>query len=280
MTALLSTKLTLSLLGRRVNGFVRIDDNTANITADLGGVIPNAETLSMIADDGNGGLSYKGIAVGGSALNIDLTADRNVYVSTAGSDTAGDGSVGNPYATITKAVETIPYTHLNGFAFNVWLADGTYTVTGNITIPPVKSYGLDTNYITVQSVSGNKAACVVQNTTTAHSLFPLKSRCSLRNLTLKAKSVIVQLSHSRHSGAFPALYNCDVQVESYGTYVYGLFPSVSLSGMTFRAINNNPGAAFWCFGGNMAVNYTLDWNGFSPTNTEKYASNQGIIESY
>lgn len=60
-----------------------------------------------------------------------LTAHRAVYVSTAGSDSVGDGSEANPYATINKAISTIP-SNLNGYTARVYIAAGTYTE--NVTI--------------------------------------------------------------------------------------------------------------------------------------------------
>lgn len=54
-----------------------------------------------------------------------LTANRNVYVSTAGSDNVGDGSQANPYASINKALSTIPK-NLNGFNATIYVAGGIY----------------------------------------------------------------------------------------------------------------------------------------------------------
>lgn len=60
-----------------------------------------------------------------------LTASRTVYVSTSGSDSVGDGSAANPYATINKALSTIPK-NLNGFTATINVAAGTYA--GNASI--------------------------------------------------------------------------------------------------------------------------------------------------
>lgn len=54
-----------------------------------------------------------------------LTAHRTVYVATTGSNTTGDGSQTAPYATINKALSTIPK-NLNGFVATVNIAAGTY----------------------------------------------------------------------------------------------------------------------------------------------------------
>lgn len=60
-----------------------------------------------------------------------LTAHKVVYVSTAGSNSVGDGSAANPYATINKAISTIP-ANLNGYTARIYIAAGTYTE--NVTI--------------------------------------------------------------------------------------------------------------------------------------------------
>jgi hypothetical protein len=49
-----------------------------------------------------------------------------VYVSTAGSDTLGDGTAANPYATINKALSVFPK-NLNGYEAIINLAPGTYS---------------------------------------------------------------------------------------------------------------------------------------------------------
>lgn len=54
-----------------------------------------------------------------------LSASKYVYVSTTGSDTTGTGSQAAPYASITKALSTIPK-NLNGFTATVNIAAGTY----------------------------------------------------------------------------------------------------------------------------------------------------------
>lgn len=57
----------------------------------------------------------------------DIGLNRNVtlYVSTAGSDALGDGTAANPYATIMKAINSLPK-NLNGFDALINIATGTY----------------------------------------------------------------------------------------------------------------------------------------------------------
>lgn len=59
------------------------------------------------------------------AADVGLIAATTVYVSSSGSDSLGDGSSANPYATITKALSTLPK-NLNGFDATIYCATGTY----------------------------------------------------------------------------------------------------------------------------------------------------------
>lgn len=61
-----------------------------------------------------------------------LAADLELYVSVStGSDTTGDGSDLNPYASITKALDTISK-NLNGFVPKVYISGGIYLESINI----------------------------------------------------------------------------------------------------------------------------------------------------
>lgn len=74
--------------------------------------------------------SVVGTPVNAANLNamqdgIGLSANKNIYVATTGSDVAGTGSQANPYATINYALSTIPK-NLNGFTATIHVAAGTY----------------------------------------------------------------------------------------------------------------------------------------------------------
>lgn len=58
-------------------------------------------------------------------IGAGLSANKTIYVSGAGSDVLGDGSQTNPYATIQKAVNSLPK-NLNGFDASIHIAPGTY----------------------------------------------------------------------------------------------------------------------------------------------------------
>lgn len=63
--------------------------------------------------------------------DIGLNKTTTVYVSTAGSDALGDGSAANPYATITKALNSFSK-NLNGFGAIINVTSGRYEEDVNI----------------------------------------------------------------------------------------------------------------------------------------------------
>jgi len=77
-----------------------------------------------------------------STGRVRLTANLDVYVATTGSDTSGDGSSGNPWATIQHAVTYIATTiDLNGFAATVHVSAGTYAAGCAVNSPFVGDTG-------------------------------------------------------------------------------------------------------------------------------------------
>lgn len=92
---------------------------------------------------------------------VQLTADADIYVDPAGSDTTGDGSSGAPYATIFRAMEhvntLIPGTHL----ITINLSADTHTITQTINFTYPYSSNLewvgdveDVSSPTISSISG------------------------------------------------------------------------------------------------------------------------------
>lgn len=59
------------------------------------------------------------------ASDMGLSAHATIYVSNAGSDTLGNGSATNKYATIQKALNSLPR-NLNGYDATINIAAGTY----------------------------------------------------------------------------------------------------------------------------------------------------------
>jgi hypothetical protein len=64
-------------------------------------------------------------------VRSNLPENTNVYVSTSGSDTTGDGTSGNPYRTIGKALSSTPQ-NLGGFYLDIYIGQGTYTEDINV----------------------------------------------------------------------------------------------------------------------------------------------------
>lgn len=60
-----------------------------------------------------------------------LTENINIYVSTTGSDTTGDGTSIKPFRTIQYAIDTIPK-DLCGHTVRIYVANGTYSEVVNI----------------------------------------------------------------------------------------------------------------------------------------------------
>jgi len=62
-----------------------------------------------------------------------ITSDTTYYISTGGSDSTGDGSSGNPWATPQKALDYLKDKWIaNDATITIDLADGTYTMTSAI----------------------------------------------------------------------------------------------------------------------------------------------------
>lgn len=55
-----------------------------------------------------------------------LDGNKTIYVSSTGSDTTGTGAQGSAFATINKALSTVPK-NLNGYTVTINVASGTYT---------------------------------------------------------------------------------------------------------------------------------------------------------
>jgi len=80
---------------------------------------PKGNVIDMHYATGGVVVSQYGASIG--TLRYDLT----IYVATTGSDTSGDGTNNNPFATIQHAINIIPK-DLGGYAAIINVADGTY----------------------------------------------------------------------------------------------------------------------------------------------------------
>ena len=120
-------------------------------TIDLGGEccepLANGDPTDPELVFANGDVIMVGTGSGGSEGSESIPSD--IYIATTGDDTTGDGSVGNPYLTLAKALSVLP-NELDSDC-TVHIADGTYAeaievrrfhthdcllkITGNTTTP-------------------------------------------------------------------------------------------------------------------------------------------------
>lgn len=147
---------------------------TANLTDVLYGIVEPGISGSLPNHNHDGSEGS-----GGFVTNTDLiTSDLNLYISVSGSDTTGDGSIENPYATFTG-----PTTYLKGKQINpninvsIRYLDGVHTLNSlliNTAYLPYHDrlfvYGttvLDRSVTSVQSSSGSTGAySVIYNMST------------------------------------------------------------------------------------------------------------------
>lgn len=129
-----------------VSGEILFDDVTGDVLYDesscVGGGGGGSTTMAGLADvaltspaDGDhlvfDGTDWVNQAPGTSTAEGQDTANVTTYVATTGNDTTGDGTSGNPYATVTKALSTLPRSI--GFVQTIDVADGTYAETISLT---------------------------------------------------------------------------------------------------------------------------------------------------
>lgn len=115
-----------------------------------------------------------------------LASDRTYYVATSGSDSNDGLTIGTPFLTIQKAIDTVADTlHVPASrTVTIQLADGTYTVTSSIVLRPVSGTG---TYV-VQGNTGNQAS-VIGTISVAGGVFlatDASTRWNVRYMTLQS----------------------------------------------------------------------------------------------
>ena len=126
-----------------------------------GGANPNL-TIQVANSTENGYLSSTDWNTFDSKMgNIGQIALQNVYVAIGGSDVTGDGSLGNPYASINHALSTITDagTSQNGSEkrYSIQVAAGAYNET-QILLKPwiyIEGTGYESTYVRVNGGSGS-----------------------------------------------------------------------------------------------------------------------------
>ena len=90
-----------------------------------------------------------------------LTGDVTLYVATTGSDVTGDGTSAAPYATIQKAVDSLPK-WLDGYTATIDIANGTYEEALRVSgfQGGILAIGYAFRSVTVRSVTVNASSTV------------------------------------------------------------------------------------------------------------------------
>ncbi len=148
--------------------------NTGAATLNLNGLgaktITRADGLALQAGDLKSGSVVRFVYDGanfqvlGLSKKIVLSVDTTFYVSTAGSDSTGDGSSAAPWATIQKAADFLAeYVDAAGFTITIQLATaGTYNGAVSFS-KPIAGVGNGNPVVILGSV-GSGASYIVQNT--------------------------------------------------------------------------------------------------------------------
>lgn len=96
--------------------------------------------------------------LGGKALNdIVLQESKVVYVSPSGSDENGDGTEGNPWKTIQKAINECPIAAFNTSMYSVYVANGVY----------VENVEVRRKIVRLQSTDASNANVTIKGSVTA-----------------------------------------------------------------------------------------------------------------
>lgn len=164
-------------------------------------------------------------------------ANTTVYVATTGDDSAGNGSSGQPYKTITKALQAIPK-HLNGFKASINIAEGTYeesvvitgftgivelTGTGTVTVNSISiencmvaTTGLLTLKATGSFIVRNRGSLVAYGNLRAETGFTVRDCSSVTCTTLYGAGTY---AISVYNASFLYASSLDGMGTSYGLYV-------------------------------------------------------------
>src|SRR6476646_2875498 len=96
-----------------------------------------------------------------------LTSDRTYYVSTTGDDSNDGLTSGTPFLTIPKAIAAVASLDLKIYNPNIQLADGTYTITSEISLKQLTGAGT----VTIQGNPTTPSNVVINQTTADQACF-------------------------------------------------------------------------------------------------------------
>ena len=249
LTSLNSTALSGRTVIFNVNGSIYNVTSDANGVANLSYTPTNAGVYSVIT-------SFAGDSTYGDCSNTSyLTVQTNdVYLSPTGSDTTGDGTASNPFATIQTGINCV----VNGGT--IYLASGTYIGTGN--------GGLTfTQNVTI--VGANQATTII-NAANSNNIFTVNSGFTvmISNLTL-TNAIATNGSVIYNNGNVTAI-NCiftNNKATTQGGAIYDYNSNLTLTGCNFT--NNTANLSFGGAIYNYSSNLTLNGCNFT-NNTANY----------
>ena len=173
--------------GRAEFGTTGDDDWHVKVSAD-----GSTWNEALVADRSTGRVSFPN-----TPLREVLTANRTIYVATTGNDSTGDGSIGNPYATLQKAENVARTLDFGGYIVTISLGDGTHTAGVAI---GAKVGQAGPSYYRIKSTSGDASACIIS--TTSQDCFNVAADCQIENLELRTTT-----SGSGINAASPCVVN-------------------------------------------------------------------------
>lgn len=157
----LSTDRTINV-GAGTGIQVNADDISLSAST-ISRLMPSGGTTSQVlTKNSNSDYDLSWTTIAGANQRIRLTADSTFYVATTGSDTTGDGTSVNPWATIQKAVNTITDKYdLAGFNAIISVANGTYTQGVSLRQPLVGAKMDGSPSLQIIGNSASPASCVI-----------------------------------------------------------------------------------------------------------------------
>lgn len=205
------------------------------------------------------------VSQNGLTSDIAILGTRNFYVSTTGSDVTGDGSSGNPWASITTALDFLDDKLIDtGSTVTINIADGTYN------IPTLSLSHPNLNRIIISGNTTTPSNVVLQSTDT-YTIAAIRGHV-LRTLEGVKLSAGVGAETGLIVAASTALNMNDVEIDGY-TYGIQFGNGGNVIG-TDITIDNCTYGIYGYFGGFTTITNPTITNS---SNTAVYAKNASAI---
>ena len=191
-----------------------------------------------------------------------------IYVATTGNDTTGDGSSGNPYASVAKGVSVATA------GDTVTLADGTYTE--NNTGGCLYLTSAFANYVTIQSTSLDASKVTIRGTSGAYSSIELAGTAAyfkFRYVTLTNNAAGSHYAVDITKGTYIYFDHCSFSIVGGSSTYIGLYLTNSTGNISNVTVHNCTFTASGMLGqGGTAVGFKIAANA-------SYASSNVTIEN-